>query len=147
MKRKAVVLVVVAVVTALTSVTFAQKALPKYDSKTEITLKKAIVDETKEVTLSNGQHRFRVIVKVGNETYEVCLCPKDFLNVLDASFAKGDEIEITGSKVPEGEKTIILAREVVKGNNTLVLRDKTGEPVWSWMEKKSPEEKKTAEGK
>jgi hypothetical protein len=37
----------------------------------------------------------------------------------------------------------VLAREVVKGNNTLVLRDKTGAPVWSWMEKKPA----TAEGK
>jgi hypothetical protein len=136
MKRAVVVLMVVAAVALCTTSGFAQKALPKYDAKTEMSLKKAIVDETKEVTLPNGQNRFRLIVKVGTETYEVCLCPKDFLTVLDAQFAKGDEIDITGSKVHDGEKTLILAREVVKGNNTLVLRDKNGEPVWSWMEKK-----------
>jgi hypothetical protein len=141
MKKIVVVLMVVAVVAVLTSGAFAQKSLPKYDAKTEITLKKAVVEETKEVTLPNGQNRFRLVVKAGNDTYEVCLCPKDFLTVLDSTFAKGDEVDIVGSKVQDGEKTIVLARELVKGNNTLVLRDKTGEPVWSWMEKKPAEGK------
>ncbi|HVZ17175.1 MAG TPA: hypothetical protein VG897_08670, partial [Terriglobales bacterium] len=97
---------------------------------------------TKEVTLATGQERFRLIVKDGEQTLEVCLCPKAFLDTMDTAFAKGDEVEILGSKVSESEgKTIILAREVTKGQNTLVLRDKNGEPVWTWMEKK------TAEGK
>lgn len=143
MKKCAVVLSVIAVVFVLCAGAFAQKPLPKYDMKTEFTLKKAIVQEVKEVTLSNGQNRFRLIVKVGTETYEVCLCPKAFLEMMDSTFAKGDEVDITGSKVQEGDNTIILAREVVKGDNTLVLRDKTGEPAWSWMEKKPA----TAEGK
>jgi len=143
MKKLVVILVVVAVVSVLAVGAFAQKtALPKYDPKTEITLKKAVVQDIKEVTLPNGQNRFRVIVKVGTETYEVCLCPKAFLEVLDTAFAKGDEIDIVGSKVQDGENTIVLAREVVKGQNTLVLRDKNGEPVWSWMEKKAPAEGK-----
>ncbi len=143
MKRIVVLTMVVAVVVVLSAGAFAQKGLPKYDAKTELTLKKAIVQDVKEVTLPNGQNRFRLIVKAGADTYEVCLCPKAFLQVLDAQFAKGDEVDILGSKVQEGENTLILAREVVKGNNTLVLRDKNGEPVWSWMEKKLA----TAEGK
>jgi hypothetical protein len=48
-------------------------------------------------------------------------------------FVKGDEVEITGSKVKLDDKSLVLAREVVKGNNTVVLRDKKGEPVWMWM--------------
>jgi hypothetical protein len=127
----------------LSAASFAQKDLPKYDPKTEITLKKAVVQDVKQVTLPNGQNRFRIIVKSGTDTYEVCLCPKAFLEVLDTTFAKGDEVDVIGSKVQEGENSIVLAREVVKGNNTLVLRDKTGAPVWSWMEKKSG----AAEGK
>jgi hypothetical protein len=141
MKKIVVVLVVNAVVAVLSASAFAQKALPKYDVKTEITLKKAVVEDTKEVTLPNGQNRFRLIVKAGVDTYEVCLCPKNFLAVLDASFAKGDVVDITGSKVLDGQNTLILAREVVKGENTVVLRDKKGEPVWSWMEKKPAEGK------
>jgi hypothetical protein len=142
MRKLVVTLMLVAVMCVLSASAFAQKALPKYDAKTELTLKKAVVEDVKEVTLPNGQNRFRLMVKVGTDTYEVCLCPKAFLEVLDSTFAKGDEVDVIGSKVQDGENTLILAREVVKGNNTLVLRDKKGEPVWSWMEKKAPAEGK-----
>lgn len=141
MKKLVIVFVLVGLVGVL-SAAAQQKALPKYDPATEITLKKAVVEDVKEVTLPNGQNRFRVIVKSGADTYEVCLCPKAFLQMLDSTFAKGDEIDVTGSKVQDGATTIILAREIVKGQNTLVLRDKKGEPVWTWMEKKP-----AAEGK
>jgi hypothetical protein len=139
----AALVLAVGVVIALCSSGIAQasKALPKYDPKTEVHIAKATVLDTKEITLPNGQQRFRLIVKDGEQTQEVCLCPKAFLETMDTAFAKGDEVEITGSKVQEGDNTIMLAREVVKGQNTLVLRDKKGEPVWTWMEKK------TAEGK
>ncbi|MGZ4787453.1 MAG: hypothetical protein ACXVZV_01045 [Terriglobales bacterium] len=143
LRTLAAVLLVVGVIVALSSTSFAQKpVLPKYDAKTEVHIAKATVIDTKEVTLPNGQQRFRLIVKAGDETLEICLCPKKFLESMDTAFDKGDEVEITGSKVKESEdKTIILAREVTKGQNTLVLRDKHGEPVWTWMEKKSGEGK------
>ena len=51
---------------------------------------------------------------------------------MGVSFSKGDEISLTGSKVKQGEADLILAREVVKGTDTLVLRDDKGNPVWSW---------------
>jgi hypothetical protein len=143
LRTAAIVTLVVGVIVALSTASFAQKpGLPKYDPKTEVHIAKATVVDTKEVTLPNGQHRFRLIVKAGEDTLEVCLSPKAFLESMDTDFAKGDEVEITGSKVKESEeKTIILAREVTKGQNVLVLRDKTGEPVWTWMEKKSSEGK------
>jgi len=45
-------------------------------------------------------------------------------------FGKGDEVSITGSKVKQADADLVLAREVVKGNNTFVLRDAKGNPVW-----------------
>jgi len=51
---------------------------------------------------------------------------------MGVSFAKGDEIAFVGSKVKEGEADMILAREVTKGADTLVLRDAKGNPVWNW---------------
>jgi hypothetical protein len=119
---------------------FAQKA-PKYDKTAETKLAKVVVDDVKTVTV-NGQERVSLMVKDGAETVEVYVAPKSFLADMSTEFAKGDQVDITGSKVKtEGGTTLMLAREVVKGDNTLVLRDKAGEPVWSWMEKK------TAEGK
>jgi hypothetical protein len=57
---------------------------------------------------------------------------RNFLDDMGVSFSKEDEIALTGSKVKQGEADLILAREVVKGTDTLVLRDEKGNPIWSW---------------
>jgi len=45
-------------------------------------------------------------------------------------FEKGDQIELIGSKVKfEGVDTI-FAREIRRGNDTFVFRDKDGKPIW-----------------
>jgi hypothetical protein len=46
------------------------------------------------------------------------------------TFSKGDEIAFTGSKVKQDGADMVLAREVVKGQDTLTLRDDKGKPVW-----------------
>ena len=51
---------------------------------------------------------------------------------MGASFSKGDELAFTGSKVKYGGADLILAREVLKGAETPVLRDNQGNPVWNW---------------
>ena len=124
---------------ALAAFAFAQKA-PKYDKATETKLSTTVQDIKTETV--NGQERVFLIIKDGTDTLEVYVAPKAYLADMSTEFAKGDQVDITGSKVKnDAGTTLILAREVIKGNNTVVLRDKAGEPVWSWMEKK------TAEGK
>lgn len=132
---------VVLLLLALAGIAFAQKAsAPKYDKTTEAKIT-ITVDEVKVITAENGQQRIYLLGKDGTEAVEIYLAPKVFLDDMSTTFAKGDKLDITGCKVKKDEGTIVLAREVVQGNNTLVLRDKTGEPVWGWMEKR------TAEGK
>ena len=46
--------------------------------------------------------------------------------------AKGDALELTGSKVTQEQASLILAREISKGDDKLVLRDGKGEPIWNW---------------
>ena len=73
--------------------------------------------------------------KVGTEIVDVYLCPGSFLNEKGVSFSKGDEIAVTASKGKQEGADLVLAREVVRGNETLVLRDEKGNPVWSWQRK------------
>jgi hypothetical protein len=73
-----------------------------------------------------------LLLKNGTGTLDIHLCPKAFLDDMGVSFAKGDEIALTGSKIKQGEADLNLAREVVKGSETLVLRDDKGNPVWNW---------------
>ena len=72
-----------------------------------------------------------LLVKNGAGTIDVYLCPKSFFDDMGMDFSKGDEISLTGSKVKQGEAELLLDREVVKGNNTFVLRDAKGDPVWN----------------
>lgn len=105
----------------------AKEAGPKYDAQTE-TKMKATVEEVK--LPASKKEVARLLVKTGADTADVYLCPKSFLDDMGVSFSKGDEIVLTGSKVKLGEADLILARQVVKGTDTLVLRDDKGNPVW-----------------
>jgi len=101
----------------------------KYDPHNEVKLKATVEEMKLPATDKQAVH---LLVKVGSDTADVYLCPKSFLDDMGLTFAKGDEIEITGSKVKQDTTELILAREIAKGNDTLVLRDPTGAPVWSW---------------
>jgi hypothetical protein len=72
-----------------------------------------------------------LIVKVGDESRTVRLGPSDFLTAKGFSFAKGDSVEVTGSKVSVAGAESIIAREVIKDGKTLTLRDKSGTPQWA----------------
>jgi hypothetical protein len=105
---------------------------PKYDpaKETKIT---GVIDEVKEFTGAKGEIGVALMVKAGSELVEVRLCPNSFLKEFEVTFNKGDKVEITGAKVKSEDKELLLAREIVMGNNTIVLRDKQGAPVWTWL--------------
>ena len=107
------------------------QAGPKYDVATETKFKGTIQD-LKLPEKSNNKEIAHLTIKSGTDTFDLYLCPKSFMDDMGVIFAKGDEIAFTGSKVKQGEADMILAREVVKGEDTLVLRDAKGNPVWNW---------------
>lgn len=109
----------------------AAQAAPKYDPSTESKFK-GVIEELKLPPKGSEKEIAHLTIKNGADTLDIYLCPKSFMDDMGVSFAKGDEIAFTGSKVKAGEADMILAREVVKGTDTLVLRDEKGNPVWSW---------------
>jgi len=113
----------------------ADPAVPKYDSHTETKMKGTVED----VTLPASGHEKEIVhlvMKNGTDTVDVYLCPKSFLDDMGVAFSKGDEITVTGSKVKQGETEEVLAKQAERGNDTLVLRDDKGTPVWMWNSKK-----------
>jgi hypothetical protein len=109
----------------------ANPSLPKYDLHTEAKMK-GIVEELKWPPKGSEKDAAHLLVKSGTDSVDVYLCPKSFFDDMGMGFSKGDEIALTGSKVKQGEVDLVLAREVVKGNDTFVLRDAKGDPVWNW---------------
>jgi hypothetical protein len=45
-------------------------------------------------------------------------------------FARGDKVEVVGSKVKFNGSDAIIARELTRGQDTFTFRDKDGKPVW-----------------
>lgn len=108
---------------------------PKYDVQTETKIQGTIQD----ITMPAAGHEKEVVhllMKVGDDTISVYLCPKSFLDEMGVEFNRGDEIVVTGSKVKQDNVDLVLARQAQKGQDTLVLRDDKGKPVWVWTTKK-----------
>jgi hypothetical protein len=102
---------------------------PKYDKATE-TKVKGIVAEFKLVPPAGGKPVAYLVLKSGESTIDIFLCPKSFLEEMGVAFKPSDEIQVTGSKVKQESADLILAREVVKGGDTVTLRFGDGKPAW-----------------
>jgi len=107
----------------------AAKNMRMYDPATETTLKgtvEAVSEQTRGQMM--GTH---FTIKAGDDVREVMLGPAKFITGKGFAFAKGDAVEVTGSKITMGAMEFVIAREVVKDGKTLTLRDKTGTPQWA----------------
>ena len=109
------------------------KGMPKYDPATETTIK-GTVEEAKEhscPTCGRNQTGLHLTVKSDAGTFDAHLGPTSFVTKNNFTFAKGDQVEIIGSKMKIDGADAVLAREVKKGGKTLTLRNAQGIPAWS----------------
>jgi hypothetical protein len=107
---------------------------PKYDAGSSIDLMVVITD-VKEVAAGNPLNGTHLIVrpetaKANSETTDVYLAPDDYLKDFGCHFAKGDRIQVKGSKVKYNGNPEVLAREVRLESTTVYLRDEHGVPYW-----------------
>ena len=103
--------------------------MPRYDASTETKISGAVQEVVQpQRGRMNGIH---LMVKAESGIIEVHLGPASFIAREGFSFAKGDAVEVIGSKVTINGAEVVIAREVVKDGKTLILRDKTGRPMWA----------------
>jgi hypothetical protein len=101
---------------------------PEYDAKAEVTIQ-GTVEDFHESHMRGDHPGLHLIVKTEAETLEVHTCPLRFMKELDFSIAKGDAVKVVGSR--PGGGGVIVAREITKGQTSLMVRDKTGAPLWT----------------
>ncbi len=111
------------------------RGMMMYNTGAEVTVKGTVesLDQGAQgmmmkMGMGMGTH---LTVKTAEGDMQVMLGPTRFVTDKGFSFAKGDQIEVTGSKVAMGGSNYLMAREVVKDGKTLTLRDKGGRPEWS----------------
>lgn len=78
--------------------------------------------------MSQGVH---LQLKTEQEVINVHLGPSWYLDNQNLQIQPKDKIEVTGSKVNFDGQPSLIAAQVKKGKDTLVLRDENGFPVWS----------------
>ena len=134
MKTWHVMILVIALIAA-TAPAFCQKpanpAVPKYDTTTEATFKGTVEEvRDRQCPVSGGMGSHIILKLSDGKTIEVHLATTKFVQQYELVFNKGDQVEVVGSKVIfEGVETI-FAREIKRGTDTFVFRDKTGAPIW-----------------
>ena len=107
------------------------KPAPKYDTATEVTLKGMIAETADRICPVSGGLGFHFMLKQADgKLIEVHVSTTKFVKDYELSLKRGDDVKVVGSKVQMDGVDTILAREVVRGNETLAFRDKDGKPAW-----------------
>jgi hypothetical protein len=111
------------------------QAAPFYDARTEVRLTgvvEALAYATQRDFSSCGPGGGTFLTfKTATESIDVHLGSTAFLTSKNVSLAAGDELEILGSRVVIRGESLLLAREITKGDATWTLRDASGRPLWS----------------
>ena len=99
-----------------------------YDSE-DIEIEGEVVSVENNLSRRGSFQGVHLLVKTNKETVEVHLGPSWYLENRDFKVAPKDQIAILGSRINfDGEA--IIARQITKGENTLILRDRNGYPLW-----------------
>lgn len=107
----------------------AQSQTPPYDPATAITFE-GTVENIRDVSDPPGAKGVHLTVRADNIAFDVLLGPADFVRDFSDAYAKSSQIDVKGWKVKFDAATVIIAREIRKGDITLALRDRQGRPLW-----------------
>ncbi len=107
-----------------------------YDPKTVETLVGEVVSADLVTPMKGMSQGVHLTVKTDRETIPVHLGPSWYLENQDMKLAPKDKVEVKGSRVTLAGKPAIIAAEVKKGDEVLVLRDENGLPAWSAMRRR-----------
>jgi hypothetical protein len=72
-----------------------------------------------------------LLLKTNGGTITVKLGPESWLTQQNFNLAPGDQVTIKGSLINRPLHRFLIAGEVRKGNQVLLLRDANGRPLWT----------------
>ena len=133
---KTLILVILALAMAIVPCAGGQKpepgaAVPKYVPATETTFKGTVLEVVdRQCPVSGGLGSHLIVKLADGKTIEVHLATTKYVKRFDLVFNKGDRVEVVGAEVQFEGKETIFAREVTRGTETFVFRDKHGAPTW-----------------
>lgn len=102
-----------------------------YNPKTLETIVGEVVSVDKITPEKNMSYGVHFVLKSDKETISVHLGPDWYIENQDVKIEPKDKVEIKGSRITFDGKPAIIAAEVKKGDEVLMLRDASGLPAWS----------------
>jgi hypothetical protein len=101
-----------------------------YDVKTLETIKGRVLSIEKTAPAKRRGYWINVLLQTGKETVAVQLGPAWYIDKQTPRIQPNDIIKVTGSRVTMDGRSIIVAADVIKGNELLRLREANGTPGW-----------------
>ncbi len=102
-----------------------------YDPKTVETIS-GVVEKVEKITPMRGMsYGVHILLKTDKDMVDVHLGPSWYIEKQSVKIKKGDMVEIKGSRITFRGKPAVIAAEVKKGDEVLMLRDENGVPAWS----------------
>jgi hypothetical protein len=107
-----------------------KKGPPPYNAAAETTVS-GVVEETREffcgVSDEQGLH---LVLRTNQGKVMVHVAPARFLRSQQITINPNDQVSVVGTRVNYQGQESMLAREITRGNEVLVLRDHEGRPLW-----------------
>ena len=113
------------------------KPSPHYDNATEMTVKGVVEEVSPTTTEKNRWAQIRLTLKSDQGTFDLHVGPAAYITSQQISFAKGDKIEVLGSKVRINGQDVLLGRLITKEGKVLKLRNEQGFPVFAHRERQN----------
>jgi len=102
-----------------------------YDPKTVETVSGEVMSVQQMTPMKGMGPGVHLTLKTDKESIDVHLGPAWYIERQDIKIAAGDKIEVKGSRITYQGKPAIIAAEIHKGDEVLVLRDANGIPMWA----------------
>lgn len=115
---------------ALAQSTPPRMAGPRYDPSTVETVQGTVRSVDVQASQYGPGAGVHLTLDLGETVLAVHLGPTWFLDAQDEQVRPGDAVRVVGSRVVLGGRPALIARELRRGDDVLVLRDAAGLPAW-----------------
>jgi hypothetical protein len=102
-----------------------------YDPKTVETVSGTVTSIEQMTPFKGMGPGVHLTLKTDKESISVHVGPAWYIERQDIKIAAGDQIEVKGSRITYQGKPAIIAAEIHKGDEVLLLRDANGIPMWA----------------
>lgn len=107
-----------------------------YDPNTVETIRGEVVSVDSFTPIGGMSQGMHLRLKTDRETVDVHLGPAWYLQNQDIQIQPSDKITVTGSRINFNGQSALITNRIEKGEQTLILRDESGFPVWhGWRQR------------